>query len=142
MCNDANDSYDMFYGIFNLLYQKLFSRKTIRVNRKKEISSHISPALNTNIRERDRLKRLASKWIHIHSETYRVYRNKKTNILIDAKYSYNKQQLTSTQGDFKSHWKTINSILGRTSTKRTVIQIELDPHRDDISSNCSNYFYI
>ena len=136
----ANESCNIFYNMFENLYQKHFPPKQIRISTKDDISPYITPALKNSIRERNRLERLAKKWPLTFGTTYRKYRNKLTALLRMTKNKYYKDQLKLNQGNAKSHWKTINSILGRTSKPTNTQQIDLKSPCDDIPNKFNEHF--
>lgn len=55
----TNDVFNTFLNLFNELYQVHFPVKKYSMNKKSEISPHITPALQKSITERNRLERLA-----------------------------------------------------------------------------------
>ena len=54
-----------------------------------------------------------------------------------AKNYYYKNKLKNNQRDPKTHWKTINSILGKGNEHRTII---LNPPSDNIADAFNNHF--
>ena len=128
--------------MFNNLYQKHFPPKKIRISTKDDINPYITPALKNSIKVRNRLERLAKQWPLTYRETYRKYRNKLTALLRYTKNEYYKDQLKWNKEDPKSHWKIINSILGRTSNTTNKQQIDLKPHCVDIPKNLMNILLV
>ena len=128
-----------FFHKFNNLFQKNFPERRICINIKKERSPHITLALRNSIKEKNRLERLANKWPLTYREKYRQHRNKLTAILRAAKNKYYKDHLKENQGNPKSHWKSINSILGRNSNLNDH-SIELKPFCPDISNKFNYHF--
>ena len=137
--NSANESYNLFQQMFKENYEKHFPVKQIRINSKNERSPHVTPALKNSIRERNRLQRLATKWPLTYREIYRKYRNKLNSLLKLAKNKYYKNQLKSNQGKPKSHWKIINSVLGK-STNIKMQEIVLKPSNSNISNKFNEHF--
>lgn len=137
-CTSPDESFNIFLNKFNLIYQKHFPLKKICSNNKYNTSPHITPALKRCIREKNRLARLAAKWPLTYTETYRRYRNNLTKTLRSAKSDYYKDQLKSNQGNPKSHWKTINSLLGRAN--KISHSISLLPPCDNISAAFNEHF--
>ena len=121
----SNDAYNAFYDKFNTLFQKHFPLRRVLVNMKQERSPYITPALKKSIREKHRLERLSYKWPQTFRDTYKQYRNKLTSVLRAAKNNYYKNQLKVNQGNPKSHWQSINSILGKKSHSSSKLKIEL-----------------
>ena len=70
--------------------------------------------------------------------TYRQYRNKLTSLLRAAKDRFYKDQLKENQGNLKVYWKSINSLIGRTSNVRK--NIEIKPHCSDLPNLCNDNF--
>lgn len=70
--------------------------------------------MKITIKERNRVKRLAKKWLITLGETYRQYRNKLTSVLRPTKNKYYKDILKENQGNPRGQWETINSIFGGT----------------------------
>lgn len=58
----------------------------------------------------------------------------------ETKDKYPKKQFISTEGDRKSNWKAINSLLGRTLNANTTNRIELLPQCGDTSSKFNEQF--
>ena len=109
------------------------------MNSKKERSPYITQGLKNSIREKNRLERLSHKWPLTYKERYRVYRNKLTSLLKAAKKKYNQDQLVNNQGNPKSHWRSINKILGRSTANKNT-DIDLTPNCDDIPNNFNDHF--
>ena len=61
-CTCPNDSYNLFYDNFKIIFDNCFPNKTIKINTKHNRSPHITPALKKSIREKHRLEKLAYKW--------------------------------------------------------------------------------
>lgn len=68
-----------------------------------------------------------------------MYRNKLTSILRAAKDKSYKDHLQATQGNPRSHWKSINSILGR-NTNINNKAIALKPFCSDIANKFNEHF--
>lgn len=137
--NCCNEAYELFYTIFYNNFQKHFPIKKFRFNRKTEISPYITPALKNSINEKHRLERLSKKWPLTYEQTFKKYRNKLTSILRSAKNLYFKSKLSDNQGNPKSQWKTINSLLGRSSSAHKH-NIELNPLCMDASVTFNEHF--
>lgn len=135
-----NIAFNAFFQKFDNLFQKYFPEKIIVVTNKIERSPHITPALRNSIKEKHRLERLSHKWPLTFKEKYKQYRNKLTTVLREAKNNYYKQQLKDNQGDPKSHWKSINSILGKNQITNHNHEIELKPCNLDISNKFNDHF--
>lgn len=133
-----NMSYDAFHNIFESVFQKWFPLKRVRVNIKSKRSPYVTEELRGKIKERNRLERLANKWPLTYGEIYKKYRNSLTSILRRAKNDYHKNTLRESQGNPKSHWNSINSILGRNSNLTNTIR--LNPHCADISGKFNEHF--
>ena len=94
--------------------------KTIKINTKLNRSPHITPALKKSIREKHQLEKLSYKWPLTFREQYRKYRNRSTSLLKEAKRKYHQDQLVANQGNRKSHWNSINNILGKSAADKIV----------------------
>lgn len=136
-CTCPNKSFDVFFQEFNLLFQQHFPVITKTVRTRNIVSPYISPDLKKYINEKNRLARLAKKWPLTYRETYRRYRNNLTKLLKSAKNEYYKNKLRNNQGNPKSHWDTINSILGRSKDHYS---ISLDPPIANISEAFNDHF--
>ena len=136
---NSNEAYTLFYNEFHKLFQKHFPLRKTRLDKKSEINPHITPALKTSIKERNRLERLAKKWPLTYRVTYKQYRNKLTSILRSAKNIYYKNQLKDNQGNPKKHWNTRNTLLGRTSCLSNQT-IKFDPPCTDIPTKFNEHF--
>ena len=102
--------------------------KQVKLNKKREVSPHVTPALKSSLKERNRLERLAKKWPLTYKEYYRKYRNTLTSTLRTATNKYYQDKLKCNQGNPKFHWKCINNILGRTTNNgnnKWMLQISL-----------------
>ena len=84
-CTCANIAYNSFYSTFKTNYDICFPEKIIKLNRKKERSPHITEALKTSIKEKNRLEKLAHKWPLTYKDHYKKYRNKLNSLLKAAK---------------------------------------------------------
>ena len=73
-------------------------------------------------------------------KTYRTYRNKLTTVLRAAKNQYHKDKLKQTQGNPKSHWKSINEILGRNDSTSDNHTIELKPPCNNTADKFNEHF--
>ena len=138
-CNCPNNSYNVFYDNFKKSFDNSFPEKIIIINKKYTNSPHITPALKKSIREKHRLERLAYKWPLTFREQYRTYRNRLTSLLKEAKKKYFQDQLVASQGNPKSHWKSINNILGRSVNYKNN-DIELNPSCNNISDTFNEHF--
>ena len=138
-CTCANIAYNSFYSTFKTNYDICFPEKIIKLNRKKERSPHITEALKTSIKEKNRLEKLAHKWPLTYKDHYKKYRNKLNSLLKAAKSKYNQDKLISSQGNPKSHWKAINNILGRSSDMKNTT-VELTPQCHDIPNKFNDHF--
>lgn len=133
------EAYNLFYEGFNILFQKHFPLKSVCINNKHEHRPYITLALKNSIKEKHRLERLANKWPLTYGNTYKTYRNKLTSILRAAKNKYYKDQLKDNQGDPKSHWNSINSLLGRSNAAEEK-SIHLKPHSNDVANDFNEHF--
>ena len=122
------------------MFQNYFPEKRILITKKQERSPHITPALRNSIKEKHRLERLSHKWPLTFKEKYKQYRNRLTTVLREAKNNHYKQQLKDNQGDPKSHWKSINSILGKSPITNSNHEIVLKPCNLDTSSKFNDHF--
>ena len=125
-CTCPNLSYDLFYAKFKTIYDHCFPEKIIKLSSKSIRNPHITSALKKSIKEKHRLEKLAYKWPLTYRNRYKAYRNKLTSLLKEAKIAYYQDQLIANRGNSKSHWKSINNILGR-STDGKNIEIDLKP---------------
>ena len=138
--NCPDSAYNVFFDKFNNMFQNNFPVRRVVMNNKQERSPYITSALRNSIKEKHRLERLAHKWPLTFKEIYKRYRNKLTSILRVAKENHYKNQLKSNQGDPKSHWKCINSILGKTSSLPFKPKIELEPNCLNIPNKFNEHF--
>lgn len=138
-CSCPNNSYNMFYSIFKKKYDECFPVKTIKVSSKSIRSPHITPALKKSITEKHRLEKLAYKWPLSFKERYKTYRNRLTSILKAAKKRYYQDQLVANQGNPRSHWKSINNILGKTTDDKNS-KIDLKPLCNNIPEKFNEHF--
>lgn len=138
-CPCPNNSYELFYDDFKEIFDSCFPNKTIKINTKYNRSPHITPALKKCIREKHRLEKLAYKWPLTFREQYRTYRNKLASLLKEAKRTYHQNQLVANQGDPKSHWNSINNILGKSATYKKS-KIELKPFCSNIPDIFNEHF--
>ena len=134
-----NEAFTMFFKAFNIVFQRHFPFKQIRVNKKQNTSLYITPTLTKSIKEKNRLARLANKWPMTYKEIYKRYRNNLTKVLRASKNQYYKNMLQDNQGNPKTRWKTINSLLGRTNHSQTST-ISLDPQPVDIPTAFNEHF--
>lgn len=85
-----------------------------RKDGEKQTECALTSAIKLQIRERDRLKRLA---INFNSEdywnAYKISTNKTTDVLRKAKTNYYKRQFKKIRDDPKKPWETVNKILNR-----------------------------
>ena len=102
-------------------------------------SPHITPALKKSITEKHRLEKLAYKWPLTFREQYRTYRNTLTSLLKEAKRMYHQNQLVANQGNRKSHWNSINNILGKSAADKNS-KIELRPFCSNIPNTFNEHF--
>lgn len=112
----------------------------MRINIKCQQKPYITAALKNSIKEKHRLERLSQKWPITYRERYRTYRNKLTTVLRAAKNQYHKDKLKQTQGNPKSHWKSINEILGRNHSTSDNHKIELQPPCSNIADKFNEHF--
>ena len=138
-CTCPNESFTLFFNTFNAIFQRNFPVKTKTVSTKSILSPYITPALKRSINEKNRLARLAKKWPLTYREVYKRYRNNLTKTLKTAKNEYYKTKLKNNQGNPKSHWDTINSILGRSKSNYS---ISLDPPVDNITEAFNDHFML
>lgn len=138
-CSCPNESFNILFSEFSNIFNQYFPLKKVKIDNRHTISPYITPALKRSITEKNRLARLAKKWPITYKETYRQYRNNLTKLLRTAKNNYYKNSLKSNQGNPKIHWKTINSLLGRTS-KSTSHEIFLDPPCSHVSNAFNEHF--
>lgn len=132
----------MFHEAILSMFHKHFPIKQFKSNKRHELSPYVTSALRNSIKERNRLERLAKKWPLTYREYYRKYRNTLTSTLRDARNKYYQDRLKSSQGNPKSHWKCINTILGRTTNNNNNI-IELEPPcREMDVANKFNYHFL
>ena len=133
----------LFYKIYRRFknsFDNCFPSKTVKINPKSIRSPYITTALISSIKEKkNRLEKLAFEWLITFKEQYGVYRNKLTFLLKAAKKKYYQDQLTSNQGNPKSHWKSINNILGR-STDSKHQTIEVHPPSTEIPNRFNDHF--
>lgn len=134
-----NTSYNNFFNVFKEYYDVCFPEKKIRINSKSDRSPHITPAILKSIKEKNRLERLAKKWPLTYKEQYKIYRNRLTSLLKTTKKLYYQDQLLNNQGKPSSHWKSINTILGR-CLKGHSQTIELVPCSSDIPNKFNEHF--
>lgn len=132
-------SYNLFFTKFQTTYDNCFPKKRIKINSKSSRSPHVTPALKKSIKEKHRLEKLAYKWPLTFREQYRTYRNRLTSLLKEAKKKYYQEQLVANQGNPKSHWQSINNILGR-SADGTNSVIELKPACSNIPNKFNEHF--
>lgn len=138
-CSCPNESFNTLFSQFNTIFNKFFPLKRARLDKKHNISPYITSALKRSITERNRLARLAKKWPITYKETYRQYRNNLTKLLRTAKNSYYRNSLKDNQGNPTIHWRTINSLLGRTS-KSSSHEIFLDSPCSNVSNAFNEHF--
>lgn len=138
-CDCPNKSYDLFFDKLKIVFDSCFPGKVFRIHNKNNRSPHITPALKKSIREKHRLEKLAYKWPLTYREHYKAYRNRLTSILKEAKKKYHHDQLVASQGNPKSHWKSINNILGKSRNSHTR-EIELKPICSDIPDKFNEHF--
>ena len=138
-CTCPNNSYNLFYDNFKIIFDNCFPNKTIKINTKHNRSPHITPALKKSIREKHRLEKLAYKWPLTFREQYRTYRNRLTSFLKEAKRKYHQDQLVANQGNRKSHWHSINNILGKSAVDKNS-KIELRPFCSNIPDTFNEHF--
>lgn len=136
-----NEAFNIFYDRFYSLFQRHFPIQQVRVNKKHEISPYITPTLRKCIKERNRLERLAKKWPLTYAAYYRKYRNSLTSTLRAAKNMYYQDKLKDNQGNPKTHWTCINSILGRTPERnKEVIKLEPPCQETDVPNKFNYHF--
>ncbi len=74
-----------------------------------------------------------------YGKFYKKYRNKLTSLLRQAKNKYYKNKFHQNNGNPKSQWRTINTLLGR-STKSNKNTIDIKVNNSDISSASNEHF--
>ena len=95
------------------IYNKNFPVKKVTKRYKHLRSPYITLGLQTSIKERRRLQRLADKYPLTYGEHYKKYRNKLNKLLKEANQNYYKNQFKDSQGNIKETWGHINSLMGR-----------------------------
>ena len=120
--NDPNEMWEKWKEIFLEIANKHAPIKTRRVRNKD------SPWLTSQIRrliiERDGLKKQAIKSGNInHWKLYKSHRNKAINAIKTAKSEYYKNQIKTNSNNPRAVWKTINQLMARKTTERTIDEI-------------------
>ena len=109
----VNMAYKEFEVSFLNIYNKNFPVKKVTKRHKHLRSPYITLGLQTSIKERRRLQRLADKYPLTYGEHYKKYRNKLNKLLKEANQNYYKNQFKDSQGNIKETWGHINSLMGR-----------------------------
>ena len=97
--------------------------------RKRKVRSEYAPWINPSIKElmrkRDQTKRLATNDIALWPK-YKKLRNLVTSRIRDAIKDYFSQKISDSQGNPSKMWKTINTVLGKTSKTTSVAMVEFE----------------
>lgn len=131
-----NAAYNKFHSIIDHLFQKHFPIRKINTV-KQDKSPYITPALRASIKEKHRLERLAHLWPLTYRTHFNKYRNMLTSLLRTAKNNYYKNLLNTTQGDARTHWRTINTIMGKLRNSQEVINLSTT---NDVCNAFNNHF--
>ncbi len=137
--NDANDAFEKFYALYRHKFYSCFPVKNVKVVDKHSRNPYITTALRNSIKEKHRLERLASKWPMTYGPRYKSYRNQLVTLLRVAKNKYYQDKLKNQQGNSKSIWNTLNSLLGRNNNKST-IEIKLKNNNDYTANVFNDHF--
>ena len=108
-----HEAFEKFYDKLIKAFQVNFPIVNVKINSKQLSKPWITPKLQDRIREKHRLERLADDYPITYRELYRTHRNALTKALRTAREKYDKEQLSTCQGDIKATWKSLNTILGR-----------------------------
>ena len=114
--DDVNVEFDTYIKSFLNLYNNHFPVKQFTIKEKHITKPYITAAIKTSIKQRNKLQKLSAKWPLTYLKLYKEYRNRLTNIIRAAKQNYHKLSLKDNAGCPAKTWKTINKILGKTST--------------------------
>ena len=117
--DDVNVDFDTYIKNFLNLYNNHFPVKQFTIKEKHIIKPYITIAIKTSIKQRNKLQKLSAKWPLTYLKLYKEYRNRLTNIIRAAKQNYHKSSLKDNAGCPAKTWKTINKILGKTSTRNS-----------------------
>ena len=97
--------------------------------RKRKVRSEYAPWINPSIKElmrkRDQTKRLATNDIALWPK-YKKLRNLVTSRIREAIKDYFSQKISDSQGNPSKMWKTINTVLGKTSKTTSVAMVEFE----------------
>ena len=100
--------------------------------RKRKVRSEYAPWINPSIKElmrkRDLTKRLATKDIALWPK-YKKLRNRVTSGMRGAVKDYYSQKISENQNNPSKMWKTINTVLGKTSKTTSVAMVESEKSR-------------
>ena len=119
--NNVNNSFSSITNAIEKVIEKNIPRKTLFLKDKQVNKQWITPELKRHIHERHKLyKKYLKKPISL-GKTYKDYRNKVNNMIIQAKRTYYNTKFQDNAGSTKESWKIINEIMGGKSTKGTNI---------------------
>jgi hypothetical protein len=112
----ANDSYNEFINIFTELYNKHFPKVTKKINKRQQSKPWISSGIIKSIKTRNNLYKTFLKHPNDTNKTkYIKYRNKLTHLIKIANKNYYTNKFNLYKTNIKNTWKTINSVLGKSS---------------------------
>lgn len=123
---DANIAYNIFLSIFVAAYKKHFINKERKFN-KKFRKPWLTKELLRKIKKRERLYlTFIKKRIPSDLETFKVYRNKLTKELRNAKEAYYMNLFSSCAGDTDKLWSKLSVVMKRKQNVETIERISLN----------------
>ena len=119
-----NDAYNNFTTKLTEILDQQAPVKTIKIRHKSIINeSWMTSGLMKSSRTRNKLykKSIGHNKSHIYYKTYIQYRNAHNKLKRYARYTYYRNLLEKHQSDIRKTWNIMNSVIGRTRDKSSIL---------------------
>ena len=121
--NDTTESYNRFFDLFSTVYESSFPMTKKNIN--KCIDKAKSPWMTNCIAKSVKKKNMLYKKYLNHptiknENNYKKYKNKLNHVIRMSKKKYYEEQLVKYKYDTKSLWKTLNQIMNKHETNKSI----------------------
>ena len=119
---DANNSYDIFINEYIKIIDACFPMERIKCRTLQNCNSPwITKELLKSIRKKNRLyKQLINSPNKQHELQYKIYKNKLTHVIRNAKRTYYENRFEVAKNDMKLTWRLVNEVIDNRKTKQSL----------------------